>query len=65
MLNIAKVQKSIIEILEEFYPNGLSIKIISPVEAGKDVWRVKAEVYGNPSRRKGHDVILEIKRYEL
>lgn len=40
-MNVEKVEKALTNILEEFYPNKLSIKILE-VEVQKDSWIVKA-----------------------
>jgi len=63
-VNIEKVKKSLTNILEEFYPNGLDIKI-DEMENQGDSWIAKAEVYDNPSKRKGHDVIIIMRKYEI
>ncbi|MEM3697890.1 MAG: hypothetical protein QXZ02_04125 [Candidatus Bathyarchaeia archaeon] len=63
-MNVEKVEKALANILEEFYPNKLSIKILE-VEVQKDSWIVKAEVSDNPSKRLGHEVIIVVKKYEI
>jgi len=63
-MNIAKVEKGLRNILEEFYPNELNIKI-HEIENQTDSWIAKAEVFDNPSKRRGHDVILIIRKYEI
>ena len=51
-------------LLEEFYPNGFNIKILE-IEDQKDSWIAKAEVFDNPSKRLGHEVIMIIRKYEI
>jgi len=63
-MNVEKVKKSLTDILEEFYPNGLSIKI-HEIEDQKDSWIAKAEVFDCPSKKHGHDVIMIIRTYEI
>jgi hypothetical protein len=63
-VNIERVKKSLTSILEEFYPNGLSIKI-HEIEDQSDSWIAKAEVYDNPSKKRGHDVIIIVRKYEI
>jgi len=63
-MNIDKVKKSLADILEEFYPNGFRIKILE-IEDQRDSWIAKAEVFDNPSKRLGHEVIMIIRKYEI
>jgi hypothetical protein len=63
-MNLEKVKRSLVNILEEFYPNGLSIEILE-LENQRDSWIAKAEVFDNPSKRRGHDVIVIIRKYEI
>lgn len=64
LMDVEKVKKSLTDILEEFYPNGFSIKILE-IEDQKDFWIAKAEVFDNPSKRLGHEVIMIIRKYEI
>jgi hypothetical protein len=63
-MDVEKVKKSLTDILREFYPNGFSIKILE-IENHKNSWIAKAEVFDNPSKRFGHEVIMIIRKYEI
>jgi len=63
-MDVEKVKKSLADILGEFYPNGLSVKILE-IEVQKDSWIAKAEVFDNPSKRFGRKVVMEIRKHEI